>query len=31
MKLLPAELFAGDDGVVVGERLLADCGSDLGQ
>ena len=27
----PSELFAGDDGVVVGERLAVDAGFDFGQ
>lgn len=29
--ILPSELFAGDDGVVVGERLAFDDGFDFGQ
>lgn len=29
--VLPPQLPAGDHGVVVGERLLADAGPDLGQ
>ena len=31
MLALPSQLLAGNDGVVVGEGLLVDAGSDVGQ